>query len=791
MFERIPLEMREARRWMLWRREERDGKPTKVPYSAVTTDKADVTNPNDWATFEDVLRLRPIGRFDGIGFALGGGFAGADFDHCEDDAKWAVQEQWLKAFNTYTERSPSGLGYHAIFKAELYKGRRWTAMGIEVYGEGRFFTMTGDVVWDVPLADRQDVVNSVIASFPDKGTHDLGLATSQPQTDEDGVVYDNASIALNGDKFKSLWRGEYHEWYSSQSEADYALIDIIGFYSQNYEQIARMFRTSALGQRDKAQRDDYVGYMVQMSQDKRLTKVITQKEYEDTKRATESFVAKLVQDNDKPLAQEVAQYTPPAPEVLPAMPSPKRVSQHEEWPPGMMGHLAYQLYLNSPRPIKSLCIFTAIMMCAGIFGRAYNVSNTGLNCYGIYVSKSGNGKDVLHDGFDLLIDALAAGEPGHFPPMPGAMQFRGPANLGSGAGILRHLQKQPCCLSLAGEIGIRLKLMSSTKAPAHEKQVEMVLLQIFSKSGAHSMFMPTAYSDSAKGGEPIRAPSFSLAGESTPENLYTALTEEMISSGLLGRFFVYPENAPRGYLVDENVGRGFDKAFLADFAARMYANLELTQANMTHKIIINDEVRPFLKSLDIETTDEINAKNDTVASVLYNRVHLKVLKVAALLAVMDCPVGWHGGRAWAQPPQMTMQHVMWAYDWVMYQTEDLIGRFKSGDVGEEQSEGKQLNYAKDAVIRILSMSDDECRKNDYNPAMRNAGIVTLSALQKRLYNKAAFKHDRLGPKTAITRAVQVLIEAGTLRKVPDKDMMDKYDSTAAAYLVRRPEQLKP
>lgn len=790
MLERIPQEMREAKRWLLWRREERDGKPTKVPYSAVTTSRADVTNPNDWSTFEAACAAGIAGRYDGVGFVLGGGFAGADFDHCDAPEKWATQETWLRALETYTERSPSGLGFHALFKATLLKGRRWTAMGMEVYGEGRFFTMTGDVVWDLPLNERQAVADSMIMSFPERATLDAGAATSQPQTAEDQVVYNMASTAFNGDKFKSLFAGEYTEWYSSQSEADYALIDILGFYSQNYEQIARMFRASALGKRDKAQRDDYVGRMVQMSQDKRATTLITNQQYEDAAQASAGLIAKMqAQAQPAPLAANVTPFTPQQ-EVLPAASAP-RASTHEDWPPGMVGHLAYQLYLNSPRPMKSLCIFTAVMICAGIFGRAYNVSNTGLNCYGIYVSKSGNGKDVLHDGFDLLIDALAAGEPGKFPPIPGAMQFRGPANLVSGAGILRHLQKQPCCLSLAGEIGIRLKLMSSPKAPAHEKQVEMVLLQIFSKSGAHSMFMPTAYSDSAKGGEPIKAPALSLAGESTPENLYTALTEEMISSGLLGRFFLYPENAPRGYLVDENVGRGFDPDFLADFGARVYAALELGNTGMTHKVAMADDVRPFLKALDVDTTDEINAKNDTVASVLYNRVHLKVLKVAALLAVLDCPAGWNGGRGWTQPPLITMQHVMWAYDWVMYQTEDLIGRFKTGDVGEEQSEGKQLNYVKEAILRTLAMDDAECAKNQYNPAMRNAAIVSLSVLQKRLYNKAAFKHDRLGPKAAVTRAIQVLIEAGALRKVPDKDMAEKYDSTAVAYLVKRPDYLKP
>ena len=45
-------------------------------------------------------------------------------------------------------------------------------------------------------------------------------------------------------------------------EADFALVDILAFYSHNKAQIARIFRASALGQRDKAKRNDYVNYML-------------------------------------------------------------------------------------------------------------------------------------------------------------------------------------------------------------------------------------------------------------------------------------------------------------------------------------------------------------------------------------------------------------------------------------------------------------------------------------------------------------------------------------------------
>jgi putative DNA primase/helicase len=48
----IPLDLRSVPRWGLWRYEERDGRPTKVPYSVVTGVRADSTNITDWSDFD-------------------------------------------------------------------------------------------------------------------------------------------------------------------------------------------------------------------------------------------------------------------------------------------------------------------------------------------------------------------------------------------------------------------------------------------------------------------------------------------------------------------------------------------------------------------------------------------------------------------------------------------------------------------------------------------------------------------------------------------------------------------
>ncbi len=47
--------MRDLRQWVCWRQEERDGKPTKIPYSSVTWKRASSNNSETWAGYEEAV----------------------------------------------------------------------------------------------------------------------------------------------------------------------------------------------------------------------------------------------------------------------------------------------------------------------------------------------------------------------------------------------------------------------------------------------------------------------------------------------------------------------------------------------------------------------------------------------------------------------------------------------------------------------------------------------------------------------------------------------------------------
>lgn len=174
-----PPELVALRRWLVWRAEERNGKLSKIPYRA---DGAGRASSTDAATWCDLLSAQDaLPDFDGLGIALGGGLAGVDLDHCVVDdriAPWA--EEIIAALDSYAEFSPSGTGVHVLLGGKLTRPgnrRDWGDTGghVEVYGEARYFTVTGEHVPGTPvnINPRQEELDALHRMlFPDAPEED-------------------------------------------------------------------------------------------------------------------------------------------------------------------------------------------------------------------------------------------------------------------------------------------------------------------------------------------------------------------------------------------------------------------------------------------------------------------------------------------------------------------------------------------------------------------------------------------------------------------------------------------
>lgn len=153
---RVPDAMAMATRWMRWRRMVRGDGATKMPVCCDGS-PASSTNPDTWTALS-IAEESKTG--DGLGFALGDGFACIDLDHCYDSrgylADWAKMILAPVEGRTYIEVSPSGDGLHIWGTCAPRKGLKVRGlMNVEAYSQGRYMTWTGRRWRDSPskLAD--------------------------------------------------------------------------------------------------------------------------------------------------------------------------------------------------------------------------------------------------------------------------------------------------------------------------------------------------------------------------------------------------------------------------------------------------------------------------------------------------------------------------------------------------------------------------------------------------------------------------------------------------------------
>jgi hypothetical protein len=170
----IPAELRALKQWVIWRIEERDGKPTKVPYQAAyPRRRAKPDEQSTWGDFETALSAALDA--DGIGyvFAADDPFTGVDLDACVDLQTGEIHPaaaEILHLLNSYQERSPSGTGMHVIVMGKLRGSRRRTSKTpwgheFECYDQGRYFTITGQGGGEI--AQRQEQLDELVARMFD------------------------------------------------------------------------------------------------------------------------------------------------------------------------------------------------------------------------------------------------------------------------------------------------------------------------------------------------------------------------------------------------------------------------------------------------------------------------------------------------------------------------------------------------------------------------------------------------------------------------------------------------
>lgn len=274
-YQNIPEKLKKTGRFCFWKREERDGRVTKIPY-CLNGRKARANDIRDFVDYETAAANAY--RFDGIGLGIFEGWCAVDIDHCYENGELSeAAREIIDTMQSYTEFSPSGAGVRIIFRAEslAYDAKRYfinnRALGLEIYVSGatsRYVTLTGNAILNVPVRDCSKEIAEILGRYMSRQK----CAASAPApvrpavktqsyervvlTDSENRLLARIRASAQKEKFNALWAGCIPDG-KSHSEADFILCLILSFWCRgDAEMVNRMFRASGL-YRKKWERADY------------------------------------------------------------------------------------------------------------------------------------------------------------------------------------------------------------------------------------------------------------------------------------------------------------------------------------------------------------------------------------------------------------------------------------------------------------------------------------------------------------------------------------------------------
>jgi hypothetical protein len=432
-----------------------------------------------------------------------------------------------------------------------------------------------------------------------------------------------------------------------------------------------------------------------------------------------------------------------------------------DWPPGVAGQLAQLLYQSAIRPVREVSIATALGILAGMCGRGWNThTGAGLNLYLAFVARSGVGKEAIADGIAMVIGAarrMGADS------MSAYFTFD---NLASGQALIKQLLNMPAVLHVSGEFGHDIAFMATDKNGPHAT-LRQQMTRLYSKSGAGSIAGGIAYSDAASNASIEGSVSYSIIGESTPGTFFEALNGKMMADGFMSRFLVIeydgprpPENEARD-VADDQWGKWF-----ADLA------MEATRKHLPTPATPTEGATALLKAFNQECDDQINATEDEARRQMWNRAHLKALKVGALLAVADNP----------HMPAVTEAQAQWAVDLVRRDIRGMNKRLDGGDVGDGDDARRQkvLTCIRDWRMKELGLT---YRNKRGWLAMQENDIVPRAYLTNRLQSLPLFVNHRGGAIAGVDQIVGSLVRDGVLMPVEKTKVADIYGTTGDAYRI--------
>ena len=431
------------------------------------------------------------------------------------------------------------------------------------------------------------------------------------------------------------------------------------------------------------------------------------------------------------------------------------------FPPGFAGHLAKQIFQSSYLSVREVAIAASLGVLAGICGRAFETpTGKDLALFIILVGRSGTGKDTIHESIHSLIKNAN---------LDAASYFVRSQDFASGPALHKELLARPGFLNLQGEFGRRLKAMSIlNNAPMQELRTTMT------NCYAKDFLAGKSYSDADKSLQGVKWPSLSFLGETTPETFAEALTPDMMEDGFMSRFLVINYNGLRPAPNHNRERLVFSPQVLEHWRmlisrALPYQGTANTPASRIAVEFLHEDVSEKLRHFELECGDHINQTEDESERQVWNRAHLKALKIACLLAVADNPI----------MPKVDLGHATWAITLVRADISSFNAKKKNGEIGNSDDTRVRKLWA----LITKYVTEQPAPSYKISEDMRNAGVVPRSYLQVQISKHSAFNNHKLGQSAALDSTLRSMIASGYLNEVSKVDAVERYGTYGRCFRI--------
>lgn len=753
-YDKIPLELRQLRQWVSFTRgpeKHSSGKLKKTPWVPGENTWAKPNNPQDWRDFKTAAKY-------GIpAFVLT-----AEDPYCfldVDDASEAMQQQVFTLFNSYTEFSVGGNGFHVIFKGKL-SGRGLKRCGLELYDRVRFVLFTGQVMEGKEEIKEIDpkIVEELEAEMNAGKVMEIDMQENPVKLGDEIVL---ARARKKYQDFQTLWEGAWESLnnmtlpkeqrrFPTQSEADNCLIGYLASISAANEQVRRLFRASALFRSKKTPR--YVDYSLMYYRKQQ------QKEAKDL-----VFIDEWIKRSKLEMAVEKDDRTDDD-------------LMFQTMPEGLLKRL-YETFMDCPVtqfPLREGSLAAAFVVALTLFSRKYQTFTKGaLNMIMVLLGIPGCGKDIIAQGPDAL---FAAAECDKLL----AQVFGG--ELRSKPAVEDALKASPRHVSYIGEIASFIRGICDERAPAHLRDLRTTLTEVWSKGASQLRLRQTKKEQGEHRETIIHRPCLTVYGECPVAEFYMALGSRQGGTGFIPRLTVLEVDH---HHIHER--RCKQTPFRVDILAIIRnlaeeackADIPNMLGNSADPVIVpcNTDAQRFLEEVEGKMRRRmIQANGDaTLMHEVGGRSAEKMLRVATLLAVCSNP----------QHPRVTLQHMEWAELFLKCTDAKMVKRIFSGEHDEAVFNQKTLVKRWIEICRRLSPQLRAQNKHFPTPETHfEPCFLPYGYLSDKAQHSLPFKNDKRGKRQALWGVLRDMMEAGELLLLTaNQVMVERYGFKGEAFMI--------